>query len=396
MRTTIKITAGLLAWTLTCNSQSGILSPEQYGAIGKNKTCAQMGWDQAKVDSKFAGAGADPSWTVDRAAWQKCLLAAHENNRIIIPAGKEYFFNGGLWHENWRIYILANMVTWRATNSNRWSFLSRKTMPVSRGEAEIMVSNTDVHIEGIVIRGMGNAQNGLYLNSFKFAYVHRTDMFDVATGIATDFCMYEYLLQNNCTSCKTAIRSGLAIGGDNEMSSNLSRVILNHCHTCTDTAYINLFAYESVWDQNTIEGNPTVKIGFYGDMSGKTTSKDLKIGSWHLEQTGTAQIAWFKIKLRDQTVYLHIDNVHDATNGLLVDIESSNAGMIIFSGLNWFDEAKYFKTKGATWKFHYCKAIGNSNKNTIWFTDTSQGYTAPPEGKASAVGVHSYEIVLSQ
>lgn len=376
-------------------SQSGLITPEHYGALGSPKTCEQMGWSQSKIDSKFAGVGAKPYWTVDRAAWQKALLSQADNRKIIIPSKEKYYLDSMLYIDGLEPYMIGNKIQILTTNSGSWPFIGRRKKPTSRGEMEAMFSATNMHIEGFHFIGNGN-NTGIEANCVRFAYICRNEFNNVSNAIKADFAMYVYIQGNVISSARNGIMLGLAIPGDNESSSNVSRVIQNICHTCSDTAFANKFAYEVVFDQNTIEGNGNCKVGFYGDMSNKTTGKDLKLGSWHLEQTGTAQIAWFKIKLRDQTVYLHVDNVHDATNGLLVDIESTNAGMIIFSGLNWFDEAKYFKTKGATWKFHYCKAIGNSNKNTIWFTDTSQGYTSPPEGKASAVGVHSYEIVLSQ
>ncbi len=384
--------AGFLLAILLAGMSTPYISPDDFGAIHKNKTCGEMGWSQNKIDRKFKGVGAKPYWQVDRAAIQKSVNAQSEHKKIILLNGV-YYLDSMLYIDGNQPYMKGNDVEFHATTNGSWAFIGRRKLPTTKGEMEAMFSDTRMTVTGIRFFGTGQTQ-GIQANSVRFATILNNEFINTGGwAIAANFAMYADIHGNTVTGGANGIKLGLAIPGVNESSSNLARVTQNQTHSVRDTAFANFYAYEAKFDQNTIEGNGDCKVGFYGTLASKTTAKEMDLGTWHLEQSGTAAIAWFRLNLREQIVRIRLPNVHDATNGILIHAESSAGAVVYLEDLIWYNEVIYFKSKDVTWNFAYCRAIG-SNKNTMWYV--GNGYLAPKEGTPAVEGNNSYQIVASQ
>lgn len=372
-------------------SFSGITSPNQWGACGCNKTLAQSGYTtQSQVDAKFPGIGATPSRMTDWAGWQACINGS--KGRIIIPESPEYFVDATIFYDlNPSAYILANGQKITTVNSTAYPVFGRKTKPTTRLQAEAMFGFRPMSIIGLEIQCQP-AQTGFDLNCLRSPYVTQNIVTNATNGYKFDFCMRATVFQNDAIGCKNGFMSGLAIAGDNEMSSNLISMRQNECHTCSDTAYAIKHAYEVDFAQNVAEGNGTCKIALFIDYTNKTTANSERFGVFHFEQTGGATIAVVKVLLRHQKIEFEAIGAHYP--GIILDAQmlstnGAGGGVVVNRivgslGLN----GKLFRSNGITWRFLFNDVMTPTSHTGKW--DTTLGGVVPGFGARTQVGFNSY------
>ena len=370
------------------------ITPEQFGAIGKNKTGAQMGWDQEKMTRRFPETGATPQDQIDWAAWQRAFIVSDRTGKPIMNAGKDYYFNKPLRYDN--LYV-----TIACSRPNMWlvgagPLVARAVLPTSSLQAEEFHTKSSLRMTGLNIQ-CTNGQTALDFNSIGGLIAQHINIYSAGTGIKNDFCLKSNVSYNHFESCGNGLMLGLAIPGNREMSSNVSRMIQNSCHSCRDTAFANKYAYETDWQQTIAEGSVPMKIGFYVTFENKTTAKNITTNTFHFEATQGVCDAYIKLDLRDQKIYL--DNIISHYQGILIDAKSCCGGGVYIGRLAWFvpstqsgEVGKTFRSNNTTWRFDWCE--GFSSASTIAFA-TNKGGVVPDYGVRSAEGYNSFLIVNS-
>lgn len=372
-------------------SFNGIVSPEQFGACGCNKTLSQNGLTtQAQVDAAYPNCGMTPSDQLDRAAWQ---MTINQRSKIIIPQKNIYFFNNGIYYDVYpSFYILADSTQWVSTNTNVFPFLSRKVKPTSKLQAEGFTVRTPMTIIGLVVNCQGG-QSAFDMNCLTNLTMRNNRINDAKNGIKVDFCMRSDISMNHCEKCNNGFMQGLAIDGVTELSCNEISMTANECHDCKDTAFAVQHSYEQEFDRNSAEGATQLKVALFINYSNKTTANAETFKRFHAEFSTAPTLAIIKVWGRHQKITF--DDLNIQGQGIVIDSKMTSIdgagglGIIVnklvgAAGLG----GKLFRSSGTTWRFTFCDAITPVDHAGKWATD--QGGITPQLGARQQVGMNSY------
>lgn len=280
-------------------------SPDKYGALHANTTCAAAGYSQAYVDSAFAGTNATTAWTVDRAAWQMAINEATDNKKALIAYG-DYYVNGttgGTALTTDKYYssftIEGNGAYVHATGSNAYTVFG-VTAPSDNGDANVMTNNRYI-IKNLQVGG-NTAASAFELGPSYCSRFDDVSVYGMAMAITLRFALATYVSNLHVNDCANGMYIGIGNwsgAGTANSQSNSTIVESSRFYSTSSTGIpIHVYACSGVWIKNVIVEGSDVLYGIKFDGASSTVVKDFHVLGLHYEcNPGTSSQAAIYVRM---------------------------------------------------------------------------------------------------
>lgn len=267
------------------------LCPQAFGAIGEDKTFAQIGWTQEKINNTYPGITVTTSDNVDWAAVQYCFY----KQKI---EGKAIFWYGNLYMGNDDVVLAKELLSssvygGMANIFSRAATVFRRETPADNGQANVMITNAQYHWQDFAIRCQNNlTQTGIRLFSVYPVRMECVKVYNANRGFNMIFCLQGVMESCEANTCNDGfyLEDGTT-----------------YYTTTKDWSQNNVFKFEScraymptsgrygfyVGSSNTVYNNNPVIEGFHCNSAifvngnNSTTVKGTTILGAHVEVTGT-------------------------------------------------------------------------------------------------------------
>jgi hypothetical protein len=331
--------------------------PQNYGAVGENKTLGQLGYTQAQIDAKYPGVGATPADNADWAALQYCFNLQAIDGKMIITSGtlwmgsKDVVCRKSLLYSMWlgggtMIYSNANNVITREK-------------PADNGDANVMIQAQYVW-ESIIIKCMGSqTQTGIQLFSVYPVNLRAIKVFNAKKAYNLVFC-----LQGFIQSCEA----------NGSIDGFVADVGTPYYSTTNDQSQCNVLKYQScrvyapnngrygfwtlgsnaVWYDSPVLEGFKMESGIYVNGLNSTTVKDSRVINAHFEVVGGTTVAAFNVELAGGQFIIDAPYGQHASKMVRAKATTGYITVQVINCMWWMPDAagKFFQSDGgASWFF---------------------------------------------